>query len=762
MSNAQTWCSDALHSLLGCSDSALASYLTSIASSASSHKKILSVLKEGDVNPIKGSGQAEKDRILESFARDLFAKCQGGTRKRKGNNDKLTSRSEKKKSNADWVKSAAAYDLVNDFDDDPQESLAVVSRATASTTSSDKPIKEIRIKSKSHKRSKKDKNKAPKDEDDLDEDDINNRDTSSRSKSKKSKSSQKDGRKKSRRRVHLSDSSDDEDHGIDVRKKYEYEKEQRRVDREKRKTKGSGSDSDDNDEEVNLEDLSPEERAEREREQDRKERDEFAKRLLERDSKKNAPKDPDTAKEKVKKRVEMEQKLARGEEVVDEVTGSKISLKSLREESRRAYLKQRTERELKLLEQELEDEEDMFDGEELTEAEKKRIQLRKQILRMARDDKAKKERDEEDGFYRLPDEYEDQEGRTKAEKENALLKSRYVEDKVEKTEQQLWEEAQVQKAMPLKKKGKVDGQKQYDLVFDDKIDFVMTDSRKGYDKRKKGKLSKRRGKDESDVSDESDESNVSSEDEKSVEESKAMTAHQKILAGRKKLPVYAYRDEFLSAVKDHQVLILVGETGMYSTYLHAHHGSVYVGSWLTSPFNLNLFFISGSGKTTQIPQFLHEIGYSKLGKICCTQPRRVAAMSVAARVATEMNVKVGHEVGYSIRFENCTSKKTLIQYMTDGFLIREFLTEPDLASYSCLIIDEAHERTLHTDILFGLVKDIIRFRSDLKLIISSATLDAEKYSKYFDDASIFMIPVSMIYGTLLFSCFHAIIKQLTY
>ena len=108
-----------------------------------------------------------------------------------------------------------------------------------------------------------------------------------------------------------------------------------------------------------------------------------------------------------------------------------------------------------------------------------------------------------------------------------------------------------------------------------------------------------------------------------------------------------------------------------------------------------------------------------------------------------MNVKLGHEVGYSIRFENCTSRKTIIQYMTDGMLLREILTEPDLASYSCMVIDEAHERTLHTDILFGLVKDIVRFRDDLKLIISSATLDAEKFSKYFDDASIFMIPGRM-------------------
>jgi len=108
-----------------------------------------------------------------------------------------------------------------------------------------------------------------------------------------------------------------------------------------------------------------------------------------------------------------------------------------------------------------------------------------------------------------------------------------------------------------------------------------------------------------------------------------------------------------------------------------------------------------------------------------------------------MNVGLGHEVGYSIRFEDRTGPKTILKYMTDGMLLREILNEPDLASYSCLIIDEAHERTLHTDILFGLVKDIVRFREDLKLIISSATLDAEKFSKYFDDASIFMIPGRM-------------------
>jgi len=186
---------------------------------------------------------------------------------------------------------------------------------------------------------------------------------------------------------------------------------------------------------------------------------------------------------------------------------------------------------------------------------------------------------------------------------------------------------------------------------------------------------------------------------------------QSIAEVRRSLPIYSYRDELLSAIQEHQIIVVVGETG--------------------------------SGKTTQITQYLHEAGYSKLGAIGCTQPRRVAAMSVAARVAEEAGCKLGHEVGYSIRFEDCTSDKTVIKYMTDGMLLREFLTEPDMSSYSVLMIDEAHERTLHTDVLLALCKDIARFRSDIKLIISSATLDKDKFSNYFDDAPQFIIPGRM-------------------
>jgi pre-mRNA-splicing factor ATP-dependent RNA helicase DHX38/PRP16 len=141
------------------------------------------------------------------------------------------------------------------------------------------------------------------------------------------------------------------------------------------------------------------------------------------------------------------------------------------------------------------------------------------------------------------------------------------------------------------------------------------------------------------------------------------------------LPVYAVKEELLKIIRENSVVIVVGETG--------------------------------SGKTTQLTQYLHEDGFTKRGIICCTQPRRVAAMSVAKRVSEEMGVKLGEDVGYAIRFEDCTSDKTRIKYMTDGILLRESLTEPDLDRYSAVIMDEAHERSLNTDVLFGLLRDVI-------------------------------------------------------
>ena len=142
---------------------------------------------------------------------------------------------------------------------------------------------------------------------------------------------------------------------------------------------------------------------------------------------------------------------------------------------------------------------------------------------------------------------------------------------------------------------------------------------------------------------------------------------------------------------------------------------------------------TGSGKTTQIPQFVLYDDLPQLrGKmVACTQPRRVAAMSVAERVSQEMDVELGEEVGYSIRFEDKTSPKTVLKYMTDGMLLREAMTDHNLTRYSCLILDEAHERTLATDILMAFLKEVAHRRPDLKIVIMSATLDAQKFQKYF-------------------------------
>ncbi|KAF4522429.1 hypothetical protein B566_EDAN012329 [Ephemera danica] len=149
------------------------------------------------------------------------------------------------------------------------------------------------------------------------------------------------------------------------------------------------------------------------------------------------------------------------------------------------------------------------------------------------------------------------------------------------------------------------------------------------------------------------------------------------LEQRRYLPAFAVRQELLNVIRENSVVIIVGETG--------------------------------SGKTTQLTQYLHEDGYSRYGMIGCTQPRRVAAMSVAKRVSDEMGTNLGDEVGYAIRFEDCTSEKTIIKYMTDGILLRESLREPDLDHYSAIIMDEAHERSLSTDVLFGLLREFALF-----------------------------------------------------
>ncbi|DAA79681.1 TPA_exp: Uncharacterized protein A8136_0454 [Trichophyton benhamiae CBS 112371] len=195
---------------------------------------------------------------------------------------------------------------------------------------------------------------------------------------------------------------------------------------------------------------------------------------------------------------------------------------------------------------------------------------------------------------------------------------------------------------------------------------------------------------------------------KKSEGSSAFSRSKTLREQREYLPAFAVREELLRVIRDNQVVIVVGQTG--------------------------------SGKTTQLTQFLYEDGYGELGLIGCTQPRRVAAMSVAKRVSEEMEVKLGGLVGYAIRFEDCTSSETVIKYMTDGVLLRESLVQPDLDKYSCIIMDEAHERALNTDVLMGLIKKVLARRRDLKLIVTSATMNSDRFSKFYGGAPEFIIP----------------------
>ncbi len=149
---------------------------------------------------------------------------------------------------------------------------------------------------------------------------------------------------------------------------------------------------------------------------------------------------------------------------------------------------------------------------------------------------------------------------------------------------------------------------------------------------------------------------------------------------------------------------------------------------------------TGSGKTTQLAQYLYEVGYGRLGCIACTQPRRVAAISVAARVAFEMGCDLGQEVGYSIRFEDRTSEATVIRFMTDGMLLKQLAQDPALRQFSVIIVDEAHERSLHTDLLLTLLKDLTKANPDIRLVISSATLQAQKFAAFFGGAPVVSVP----------------------
>ena len=187
------------------------------------------------------------------------------------------------------------------------------------------------------------------------------------------------------------------------------------------------------------------------------------------------------------------------------------------------------------------------------------------------------------------------------------------------------------------------------------------------------------------------------------------------------LPVYEKRDEIKYAIQNNQVTIICGETG--------------------------------SGKTTQIPQICLELGCGVAGLIGHTQPRRLAARSVAGRIAEELRSEIGQAVGYKVRFNDKTAPHSYIKLMTDGILLAETQTDRFLSAYDTIIIDEAHERSLNIDFLLGFLKQLLPKRPDLKVIITSATIDAERFSQHFNHAPVIEVsgrtfPVEIVYRPL--------------
>lgn len=364
----------------------------------------------------------------------------------------------------------------------------------------------------------------------------------------------------------------------------------------------------------------------------------------------------------------------------------------LRMLARQKYLGAREKQKLEVLAKELEYLErdiEKYGWDNLSKKERDDIARKRDLMDLIR----QRESLEIKGFT-LQDEYVDDNGNIDLNRKRQLLNTRANDAKESnRTRQQDWEESQLRKALKRDHEDSeeiyVAGSEKYDFVFDDEAGIEFTDETE-------------------DMLPEKDSEYENLLSQKLDQEQSRIESMQQM---RKLLPVYQYREELLSAIKENQILIVVSETG--------------------------------SGKTTQLPQYLIEDGYTKNGKfqIAVTQPRRVAATSVAARVADEMGVVLGKEVGYSIRFEDKTTpQKTILKYMTDGMLLREFLADPELKKYACIMIDEAHERTLATDILLGLLKDILLHRTDLKLLISSATMNSSKFSQFFYNCPIFNVP----------------------
>ncbi|KAF9732883.1 hypothetical protein PMIN06_007488 [Paraphaeosphaeria minitans] len=353
-------------------------------------------------------------------------------------------------------------------------------------------------------------------------------------------------------------------------------------------------------------------------------------------------------------------------------------LSDLRQRSRYDYLQKREALKLAELQKDVEEDEKERErfGDQLSKRELAEMDKRKMTLRLTLE--RNQIDDTNSGFFML-------DSTMTTDKSEALTK-RHKDKDAFKSEVQLWEDEQTAKAKAAQggQNGVREPEDEYEFVFDPSTSINFVGDGVNYDPSKQ---------------------------QLQAQLDAAEQRAKSIADVRTSLPIHKYKETIINSMISEQVVIVCAETG--------------------------------SGKSSQLPQYVLE-HYESQGDhesiILCTQPRRVAAISLATRVAEEHGSRLGQTVGYTIRFEDRTNEKTRIKYMTDGTLLRQFLTSPDLDKIRAIVLDEAHERTLATDILMALLKDVMKYRTDLRILVSSATMDAQSFSSYYSGAPILWVP----------------------
>ncbi|KAK7187475.1 hypothetical protein DPSP01_002591 [Paraphaeosphaeria sporulosa] len=353
-------------------------------------------------------------------------------------------------------------------------------------------------------------------------------------------------------------------------------------------------------------------------------------------------------------------------------------LSDLRQRSRFDYLQKREALKIAELQKDVEEDEREREkyGSKLSKRELDEMDKRKLTLRLTLE--RNQIDDTNSGFFML-------DSTMTTDKSEVLSKRNTSSKEHYKSEVQLWEEEQTAKAKAAQGNQRArEVEDEYEFVFDPSTSINFVGDGVEYDPSKQ---------------------------QLQAQLDAAEQRAKSIADVRTSLPIHKFKSTILDGMVENQCMVITAETG--------------------------------SGKSSQIPQYMLEY-LDRLGlkdqQVICTQPRRVAAISLATRVAEEQGCRLGDRVGYTVRFEDKTTEKTRLKYLTDGTLLRMFLSQPDLPDVSCIILDEAHERTLATDILLGLLVDVLRFRKDLRLIISSATLDAQKFSNFLQSCPILYVP----------------------